>query len=81
MKLNSIIRKLVGSFLLFVSYIAFAQGRPGGTVVNPGGGGGAVAPGAVPKTPIDMYEGALLMVAVVMMVGYYLYTRNRKAIA
>lgn len=80
-KLNNLVERLVYTFLLFVSYAVVAQ--PARPVVNPGGGAGAVGPGAVPKpeNPIDMYEGALLMVALVMMVGYYLYTRNRKAIA
>lgn len=78
-KLNSLIERFVYTFLLLIGYTVFAQGKP---VVNPGGGAGATGPGAVPRdVPVDMYEGALLMVAVVMMVGYYLYTRNRKAIA
>lgn len=30
------------------------------------------------KTPIDMYEWVLLLVAVSLIVGYYLYKRNRR---
>lgn len=72
-KLNSLVKRFVYTFLLLVGYISFAQNRP---VVNPGGGMGAVGPGAVPNNPIDMYEGILLLVAVAMMVGYYLYTNK-----
>lgn len=77
-ELTNIVKKVVYTFLSLITYTTFAQDR---STVNPGGGVGGVGPGAVPNTPIDMYEGALLMLAVVMMVGYYLYTRNRKAIA
>lgn len=34
--------------------------------------------GARAKTPIDMYEGALMMIAIVLIVGYYVYHRNKK---
>lgn len=82
---NKLVSKLVYIVSFLSGVIAFAQppARPG-AVVNPGGGAGAVGPGGTggePTVPVDMYEGALLMVAVLMMVGYYLYTRNRKAIA
>lgn len=36
------------------------------------------APGAPKKTPVDMYEWALLLVAVSLIMGYYLYKRNRR---
>lgn len=80
-KLNKLVEKSLYTFLLFVSHMLLANGS--GIPLNPPSGGGdigATGPGGR-NTPIDMYEGVLLMVAIVMMVGYYLYTRNRKTIA
>lgn len=45
----------------------------------PPGGGGIVGPGAPEQTPIDMYEGALMIVATSMIAGYY-FVRNRKQV-
>lgn len=80
--INNLASKLVYALMFLVGVSAFAlPSTPPGGGSETGTGLGGVTPGAIPDNPIDMYEGALLMVAVVMMVGYYLYTRNRKAIA
>lgn len=79
----SLVKRFVYSLLLLLGYTLSAQSRPttNDNVVDPGGSGGGGTPGGVVNTtPIDMYEGILLAVAVVMMIGYYLYTRNRRAI-
>ena len=53
------------------------------------GGGGAIPPpptapmgGTNPGTPvpIDMYEGILLTIAVLMVIGIYYYSKNKKEV-
>ncbi|MCO7354385.1 hypothetical protein ACXA18_02890 [Riemerella anatipestifer] len=46
-------------------------------VAPPGGGVGAVGPGA-PDTPIDMYVLILSGLAILMIFGYHFYTRRIK---
>lgn len=40
--------------------------------------GTPVGPGRQRKTPIDMYEGILVGVAVMLIIGYYFYSRNKR---
>lgn len=35
-------------------------------------------PGGPAKVSIDMYEGTLLVIAILLIVGYYLYKRNKR---
>lgn len=62
--------------LLSISFeMFFAKRRP----PIRGNGTGGVTPGDKPHTPIDMYEWGLLWVAVMLIVGYYFYSRRRIA--
>ena len=63
-RIYSLIMTLIGIFLY-----AAPPGPPGGT-----GGSG---PGGRPKTPIDMYEIGLLVVAVLLIV-YFLSVKRKK---
>lgn len=80
--INKLINKiiLVVVFLLAVD-ITYAQNivRPGSGTTPPNSGVGGVGPGARPRTPIDMYEGALMIVATSMIAGYY-FVRNRRQV-
>lgn len=65
------------------------SGNPGGgTPVGPGtppqpprpgipGSGTPVGPGT-PENPVDMYEGLLLIVAIMFVVGIYYYNKRKK---
>lgn len=72
-KLNILLGTL---FLLIFNTFVFAEDWGGDgtgiTVPVPPEGLGS------PATPIDMYEGALMMIAIVLIVGYYVYHRNKK---
>lgn len=70
-------RSLLSAIALISNILVFAQQtqQPPTPVV---GGAGAVGPGGAPENPIDMYDGILLLVAVSLIIGYYLYKRNRR---
>lgn len=58
---------------LMCNVYAFSQLEDdGGTTFEP-----TFQPGAPSRTPIDMYEGALMIVATSMIAGYY-FVRNRR---
>lgn len=77
-------RYLYISILTFLfNVMAFAQ--DGWESADDGweGGNGATPPPppeaeGAPATPIDIYEGGLLVLAVLLILGYYFYTKNRK---
>ena len=66
-------------FLISFSLLSkslYGQGTP---PPPPGSqGGGATNPGA--PVPIDMYEGILLTIAVLMVIGIYYYSKNKKEV-
>lgn len=70
------IKYIVASlFTLVYNVMVFGKEGGGDVVLQPSPEG----PGAPKKTtPIDMYEWVLLLVAVSLIVGYYLYKRNRR---
>lgn len=74
------LKYLLASLFIFIYNIAiFAEDSDGWTddtnfPQTPPFGSGEGARGV----PIDMYEGILLLLAVLLIVGYYFYTRNRK---
>lgn len=72
----SIVKRLLTLVLLSFISFAYSQGRP---PVPGGAGGGIVGPGAPEETPIDMYEGGLMIVATSMIAGCY-FVRNRRQI-
>lgn len=71
-----VLNKIFVLVLSLVSIYSFAQATP----PSPGGGGGAVGPGGRPNVPINMYEYILLVVAAVMIVGFYFYSKKTKKI-
>lgn len=66
--LSKFITKLVCMVFLFLSIMELKAVGPGG---NP----------MPPANPIDMYEGILLIIAVSILLGYHIYTKNRKSIS
>lgn len=79
MKNNKLGRVLNRSLFLALTLVfnVFAFAQPSAPP-NPGGGAGGTGPGAPEKVPIDMYEGLLLVVAVMFIVGMYYYNKRRK---
>lgn len=69
---NNIKYLLATLFIFLYNTVAFAQFEGEDDVAID-----TEAPGA-PATPIDMYEGILLLVAVSLIIGYYLYKKNRR---
>lgn len=67
-------RSLLSIIALISNILVFAQPTP----PLPASGVGGNGPGEPEQTPIDMYEGILLLVAVSLIIGYYLYKRNRR---
>lgn len=89
MQIKKVLNKVIVVLLTFTVGLFYALpiDRPGGgsTPQTPppegvpgNGGAGGDGPGDRLPTPIDMYEGILLAVAVLLIVGYYLYSRNRR---
>lgn len=77
---NNIKYLLASLFIFLYNTLVFAQGILMPPAVEGGDDPGASdseTPG-VPENPIDMYEGILLLVAVSLIIGYYLYKRNRR---
>lgn len=72
---NNIKYLLATLFIFLYNTVVFAQFEgENDTPIDVETGG---AP-PVRKTPIDMYEGVLLLLAVSLIVGYYLYKRNKR---
>lgn len=74
MKKINIINKVFLLAILAMTSFSYAQ-----PPIPVGGGGGIVGPGAPEQTPIDMYEGVLMIVATFIIAGYY-FVRNRKQV-
>lgn len=72
MKSKNIVNKLL--ILVVLSIVSLSYAAP---PAPPGGGGGTSGPGELMDTPIDMYEGVLMIVATSMIAGYY-FVRNRR---
>lgn len=70
-------RSLLLALTLVFNVLAFAQPTPPSPPIA-ATGVGATGPGEPPASPIDMYEGLLLAVAVMFIVGMYYYSRRRK---
>lgn len=68
------IRKVFNKAILLLLMLVFGEFYSN---MPPGGGAGGVGPGR-PKTPIDMYEGILVGIAVVLIIGYYFYSKNKR---
>ncbi len=72
-------RSLFLALTLVFNVLAFAQPPvPPTPVETASGGAGGTGPGAPENVPIDMYEGLLLVVAVMFIIGMYYYNRRRK---
>lgn len=72
---NNIKYLLATLFIFLYNTVAFAQFEGEDDVPIDTEGPGAPIKR---KTPVDMYEWALLLVAVSLIIGYYLYKRNRR---
>lgn len=84
--MNNKIKYLFASLFIFLyNTFVFANDDVdlgGGFTSEDGGGTNRSSQGegaqGTPENPIDMYEGVLLLVAVSLIVGYYLYKRNKR---
>lgn len=76
MENKSIINKLLILVLVCMVGLSYAQMPP---IPGGGAGGGTSGPGTPEETPVDMYEGALMIVAIYIIAGYY-FVRNRKQV-
>lgn len=75
---NNLKYLLANLFIFLYTTVVFAQFEGEEDIIIGDGDKDGEVPGALPNTPIDMYEGGLLLLAVLLIVGYYFYTRNRK---
>lgn len=83
---NKFLNKIFLAIVFFSAFVTkvMARPRPGADGVdlpNPGGGAGAVGPGAQKQTPIDMYTTILFIVAVSIILGVYFYQRRKNILA
>lgn len=80
--MNNKIKYIFSSlFILLYNAFVLANPDPGIDWDIPGDGSTpSQGEGAQAQNPIDMYDGALLLIAVLLIVGYYLYKRNRRIV-
>ncbi|AIH02982.1 hypothetical protein [Riemerella anatipestifer] len=79
MKIKLNLQNYIGKLTYLMLFLAgvWVNAQPTPPTAPPGGGVGAVGPGA-PDTPIDMYVLILSGLAVLMIFGYHFYTRRIK---
>lgn len=81
--MNNKIKYLFSSLFLFLSnaFIFAEDIDMGGGWTSGGNGSESQGEGAQGvQNPIDMYDGVLLLIAILLIVGYYLYKRNRRIV-